>query len=940
LTEPGPVRPPPTLFWLYGLVAAGLFSIGVAAGNLFFLGQRSLDLPYQVAVTRCVRAYPGWATDPSELDQLNRCVRGPSAIWGLVVLAGAVLVLAGALALMVVLPLVDRRRSRWRGRPLHIAGAQQRFDALCDHSGLFGRRRPALFVAGPPVRQPFTTALPGRRPIVVLPAALALLHADSRRFDPVVRHELAHVLARDVSWVSAVRGLLWIVVPAVGIAAIPDLLAVQAVTTIPATVFVEAIVLVAAVAVLAAALLRRRELEADRYAAVAGSASALAELFAGAMGRGRHRNVLRRILATHPDPATRIAALPSAVPFPMAPARPDADRAARSDVSQAAAFGFVTVTIMDATFTVTSLLDYPAVGWLAPVVACAVGGLLLGAGLTPSLYRRAVAAHQSGQTVTWWRPLLGVAVGVVIGMFISPVVSVPGQTAFLPLTGQVATTILSVALVAAAGAGAVAICAGLAVLMSAGPAPRALRAMTYVAGAVAAFVAFWPLTSVSSALSDPGFLRTWFVYGLPAERWPLLFAAVPLAVAVILLSRRVSTGADGRSAVMVGVVAFVFAGLVPVLRGHLVRPHTTDLAIHLNQEGAWISALTGLLVLLIVVGRRGARSLPLGIVVACSVTGASGAVHFVDGALTGGTGGLTNLRLSVTTPSVWLVYLVLLATPMLVLIGRTAPADPVPARPTVDRRRAVGSAGLTAAATVAVAALIIGVGLPVGFVPPPPNALAASPTPQSAPPTTGATPASPGRILTDDDAHTVAASAQAALPAYWKPTPPNTPSGDSDAEPASCGPMATDAYIKALESHQRAAGTADFGTDSPLVPASSLFVDVYAYDEPVPMSLFTAADAALAACPRLTTTSPTGVITIDYEGRPAPAFGEQAWRVIEHLSFQSRGTRLTGTASFTIVSVGNHLITVFAVAVVEDLDETIPDRALTATLATLHSLVG
>ena len=53
-----------------------------------------------------------------------------------------------------------------------------------------------------------------------------------------------------------------------------------------------------------------------------------------------------------------------------------------------------------------------------------------------------------------------------------------------------------------------------------------------------------------------------------------------------------------------------------------------------------------------------------------------------------------------------------------------------------------------------------------------------------------------------------------------------------------------------------------------------------------------------------------------------------------------RSLRLTGTASFTIVSVGNHLVTVLELAVLERLDETIADQALTTALATLHTMLG
>lgn len=67
-----------------------------------------------------------------------------------------------------------------------------------------------------------------------------------------------------------------------------------------------ATVVAVSTALLAAGLLRRREREADRYAAGAGHAGHLAALLrAGAVGPTRRR----RLLARHPDPAARAAAL-------------------------------------------------------------------------------------------------------------------------------------------------------------------------------------------------------------------------------------------------------------------------------------------------------------------------------------------------------------------------------------------------------------------------------------------------------------------------------------------------------------------------------------------------------------------------------------------------------------------------------------------------------
>lgn len=204
----GPPLPPDRLGWLYALVLASLISVGISAGGLYFLADRSLSRPWAATVDICTRAHPMEAAAQSAAR--DRCLAGQFGRRGLVMLAGAGMALGAAAALVVVLPLADRRRLR---RRLTVPGAQERFVDLCDRSGLAARHRPRLVVAAPPVRQAYTTGGVVGRPTVVLPAAVAVAHADPARFDPVVAHELAHVLARDVAWASAVRGLIWLPVP-------------------------------------------------------------------------------------------------------------------------------------------------------------------------------------------------------------------------------------------------------------------------------------------------------------------------------------------------------------------------------------------------------------------------------------------------------------------------------------------------------------------------------------------------------------------------------------------------------------------------------------------------------------------------------------------------------------------------------------------------------
>ncbi|WP_127501779.1 M48 family metalloprotease [Actinoplanes solisilvae] len=146
------------------------------------------------------------------------------------------------------------RSLRWLYGRLDVPEAAARFAGLCREHGL--EREPRLWVAGPAVRYAFTTALPGGATTVVVPARLAL--GPEERFDAVVTHELAHVLARDVTWVSALRGPVWLLPPAFVLAIVPLVGRVgfsPRVITAAAGVMLLAVV----IALLAAALLRLRE---------------------------------------------------------------------------------------------------------------------------------------------------------------------------------------------------------------------------------------------------------------------------------------------------------------------------------------------------------------------------------------------------------------------------------------------------------------------------------------------------------------------------------------------------------------------------------------------------------------------------------------------------------------------------------------------------------
>ena len=279
---------------------------------------------------------------------------------------------------------------------------------MCDGVGLAGRW-PELVVSLQEMPEPSTIAVPGRRTLIVVPAAIVTAEEGPRQFDAAVCHEMAHVRQGDASWASSVRWIGWITIPAVILACLPDLLDSDG-----GQVSAELLARAGAFAVLAVAmaawLLRRREFEADRQAVRwLGSPLPLRYLLETGLGQspGRARWQLRP-LAKHPSIPARIAALQ--------------DQGDLSDggFGYALVTGVVTAMAMNTSYYITSDLDYVAGGWLPARVSAAVAGALIGFALTPSLIRRATRARLSGRQATWWRPAVGAAAGFLLGSAIAP----------------------------------------------------------------------------------------------------------------------------------------------------------------------------------------------------------------------------------------------------------------------------------------------------------------------------------------------------------------------------------------------------------------------------------------------------------------------------------------------------------------------------------------
>jgi hypothetical protein len=209
----------------------------------------------------------------------------------------------------------------------------------------------------------------------VIPPKLAGFAArDPSRFDPVVLHEMAHVHARDVSWVSSIRRITWITLPVVALACIPQVFDADG-GQFSGTVAAQAAVFVAGTALIARELLRRREIEADRQAARwLGSPEPLCRLletgrqavYATLGGAGEWWS---RLLARHPSPAARIAAV--------------RDPLGKQDGGfvYTLVAGVVAVMAMNTSYFLTWTLDEVDGGWLPARVSAVVAPSCSGSAL-------------------------------------------------------------------------------------------------------------------------------------------------------------------------------------------------------------------------------------------------------------------------------------------------------------------------------------------------------------------------------------------------------------------------------------------------------------------------------------------------------------------------------------------------------------------------------
>jgi Zn-dependent protease with chaperone function len=419
---------------------------------------------------------------------------------------------AAGLVVLYLVPGVIERRRRLRPVVPGLEPASERVAALAGSAGL--ARPPALMLGTAAQRDGFSYGTPGRYRIA-LPRAVAVRWRSASLFDPLVRHELAHVAHRDVALAWLARSVWYALAPLLAVPLVVSLLSSD--RSILGDYLWRTALLAVVVQLVSSALLRSREHDADlRAARGMGGPEAVAAVVAQVRQPGT-APWYRRLLANHPPPARRLAVLE----------RPElVTEVTFLDGLTAAFLATLTFPLIEQV-SVTFLMGSGRSD-LAKVAAALLAGPLLGGSVGLGLWRAALVQRVAGGPGRRAGGAAGVAAGFVLGQVASL-----AQTGTGALGGVTHPPMLAV--IALAGLGATVLTAGLGELWAdAAPALRRSRTSWMVALAVGSVVfaaVLWAASSLELALDQAGWLvtRLWAVTVLAS--WPTIGAVAALAVA-------------------------------------------------------------------------------------------------------------------------------------------------------------------------------------------------------------------------------------------------------------------------------------------------------------------------------------------------------------------------------------------------------------------------
>jgi Zn-dependent protease with chaperone function len=500
--------PSPTASQFLVFVAA-LLTAGAFVGS--WVHNEVVGNEWEATVTRCLvasRTEPGVLERSARQDRCRAAAERRRAAYSF---GGAGTAAAAGVVLLLVAPAVVRRRRRLRPLDQRLAPVAARVGALAAEAGV--GRAPLLMIGPATLRDAFSYGVPGRYRIA-LPPAVAVRWKNPAVFDPVVRHELAHVRHRDVAFAWLARSVWYALAPLLLLPILGAVLSGDH-SLLPNYVW-RAALLALTVQLVSTALLRARELDADlRAARDAGGGESVARIVASLRDPGASP-WYRRILARHPSTGRRLAVL---------------ERPERATV---VGFldGFIPAFLAGLCFplvlgALTTVLTGTGRGGWATVAAACVAGPLLAGSVGLGVARTALVGRLVGVPLRPTHAAVGVAAGLVAGQSVSLAQSAAGIGAGLGPAWWLALT-------AVLGLGAVALCAGLAELW-ADSAPAHRRPWTsWLSLLVVESLLFAALLWMAAALESgarAGWLvtREWFVFG--ASTTIVLVAATVVALA-------------------------------------------------------------------------------------------------------------------------------------------------------------------------------------------------------------------------------------------------------------------------------------------------------------------------------------------------------------------------------------------------------------------------
>jgi hypothetical protein len=809
---------------MYALLAATLGCLGAAAGGLAYTGDRSLAVKFANAVDSCALRFPVSGFASPNLPSYDRCEDAAYRTEAWFVLAATIAVPLITAGLVFVLPWLDSRRLARAGCLAEttdiVAGAEKSFGLLCDQLGITGRCRPRLMVtqAGQKKRrEAFTIGVPSSRPVVVIPPGTAIAYRSLQGFAPSVLHELAHVRVRDVSWVSVVRGLAWVILPLLALASVPALIGGGSLS-VERTFLVQAGVFFVCVLLLRAALLRQRETHADRQATEWLGTPAPMVQFLSSGRTAADRSLPASLLAKHPSPAARIAALDDPVGV------------RDSGFAYALATGAIAAMVINTAYFIAWTFDFSYNDQLPLRAAAVAGGLVLGLALGPELLGRAVRATESGTSPPWWQYAAGTGLGLFLGSFVPPGTILGATVSFF--FDRSPTGVLVAVLLAFAGAGIVVLTAGLASLASSIRQWWVTPLVTAAMACCAACVLF--------PLPDFGFNeveRLYLVFVLPDDQWRWLAVAYPAAV-IVLVAATVRQRGFSRDLIPPVLVAVISTAIFyPRYRG--IANASPETVQRLVEEQWWVAVFGGLAVLVVLSLRHGVPGVARACVSAWLATLLTGFGLAVCGAFTYGWSYFRLLPLMLTSPSVWLFYVAVVAS---ILALFRVPASAAVSRAWINS----AAAGLVA---VIVTVTVVATGIPGLFVPrvPASGAVHSSASKSSA----------PGGVLSSAAARTLVERIGDALPDNWSGvTATSLPAGHTTVTPKACIPFVDEEYNDRLP-HRLIQDTGRFKVDAGFIDGTeTLDVFVSSYTSPVPAAFFAAVDKDIRSCSSFTDSEP------------------------------------------------------------------------------------